>query len=182
MRSIRISILAAMLAATLVVAADPKVGTYAGREWSIEPPPGYDLRKSMALPLDAETTAFFPDVRPDGSRPMVQLTLIAFKDNVPTMKVFAETMIGSIEERRTEWQLETSSVQLGELTVTRYAWSGVTVVRSDGAQMSVPARGVMLVGIDRGVGFALHAQDVAEYADETLAAGEQSLRTFRISN
>jgi hypothetical protein len=42
-------------------------------------------------------------------------------------------------------------------------------------------RGVMLVGIARSMGFALHTQDLTTYSDTTLPLCEEALSTFATS-
>jgi hypothetical protein len=48
------------------------------------------------------------------------------------------------------------------------------------AEYAVNMRGVMIVGMKRNVGFSLHTQGVAGFADTTLPLCEQALQTFAL--
>ena len=157
---------------------------FAGRQWSIDVPAGYtaaDARPDETM----ITTAFTPAPRADGTRPLVQVTLIDLRRSSGSPELvakFAEAMIAGVQRRREEWQVEKTTDRVGSLGVTRYAWSGVTIPAADGAAQRVKARGVMLVGVDGGVGFVLHTQDVDVHAMETLPPNEKVLRTFRFDS
>ena len=166
----------------LASGGSPATGTFAGRDWSIDVPAGY--HRSSARPNDKmSTTAFTPEPRADGTRPMVQVTLIDVRGTSDTPELrrkTAEAMIAGVQRRREEWQVQTSEAKVGDIPVVRYAWRGVTVPASDGASVRVMARGVMLVGVEDGLVFALHAQDVDAHAAETLPAHETAMATFRL--
>lgn len=183
MRSRSLFALAATLLAALCLWAEPKIRTFADRDWAIELPAGYEFEKAANPNNESMTIAFFPKARPDKTRPIMQVTLFNAADGGRSPKfsqAFAEAMIAGVQKGKTNWKVETSTTRLGELTLTRYAWSGGAVGKVGGATANVASRGVMLVGSDRGLGFALHVQDVAKYADQTLPAGEKALRSFRL--
>ena len=179
----RTALVFAALSAALLVSADVKKHTFAGREWSLDVPRAY-VQASTAQPdPSTSVTVFAPNARLDGTRPMIQVLL----KNVPKdggadfLTKFGEQMIDTVRRRREEWKVERSVVKVGTRTLTRFAWRGVTIPAKDGAQARFPARGVMLVGVDGGVAFMLHTQDSETFAAETLAASEPALRTFRIA-
>jgi hypothetical protein len=185
MRSRSLLALALIASTALSVWAQPTIRTFADRDWSIELPAGYSHAKEAKPTPESMTIAFFPDARPDKTRPIVQVTMYNAGDGGRSPKfepAFAQSAIDGVKKNRSDWKLKTSTVQLGELTVTRYEWSGVAKAKVAGATVNVPSRGIMLVGADKGVGFSLHVQDVSEHANKTLAAGEKALRSFRFAD
>lgn len=183
MRSRSLLALTATLLTALAVWAEPTIRTFADRDWAIELPAGFSHEKTTKPNNESLSVAFFPDARPDKTKPIVQVTFYNAADGGASPKfetAFAESMLRGVKKNRTDWKLETTKVRLGELTVTRFAWSGAVSGKVNGATVTVPARGIMLVGADRGLGFALHVQDVEKYAAQTLPAGEKALRSFRL--
>jgi hypothetical protein len=174
---IAVAILAAV--ATGVV----KRGTFSGRAWSIEVPAEYVNEPSATPDGRTKIVAFTPDPRDDGTRPLVQLTLRDLSDlpKPPPLEAFAAALIESVQRRREEWAVEKTKVDVSGRAMVRYAWSGVAIPAPDGAAERVRARGVMLVGIDGRVGFALSTQDVDAHAADSLPRCERALRTFRIN-
>jgi hypothetical protein len=165
-----------LMLTALCVWAEPKVKSFADRDWTIDLPADYKFEKTASPTDESFSVTFFPKGRTDKTRPLVQVTLYNANDNGRSAAFapqFAAAMIAGVQKNKKEWKVTTSTEKIAEYTVTRYAWSGVTG--------TVPARGVMLVGADKGLGFALHVQDVAAYADKTLPAGEKALRTFRMN-
>lgn len=159
-------------------------GTFCGRAWSINVPVGYH-RTSAAPDERMSTTAFAPGPRADGTRPMVQVTLIDTRETSGTRdfrRKVAESLIAGVQRRREEWQVQMSEARVGDMPVFRYVWRGVTVPASDGASVRVAAQGVMLVGVKDGLAFALHTQDVDAHAAETIPANEAAMVTFRLTS
>jgi len=129
-------------------------------------------------------TGFAPPPRADGSRPMVQVSLIevpSTADPALMREKIAEKMLAGVQRRRDDWHVEKSAAKVGDVPVVRYAWSGTTIPASDGAATRMAVRGVMLVGVVDTVAFELHTQDVAEHAGETLPSNEKVLSTFRLT-
>jgi len=183
MRSRSLLALTITVLTALAVWAQPTIRTFGDRDWAIELPAGYKYEKSAKPTNESMTVAWAPEARTDKTRPILQVTLYNAADGGRSEKfapAFAQSAIDGVKKHRTDWKLETTTARLGELTVTRYAWSGVAKATVAGVTVSIPERGVMLVGADRGLGFALHAQDAAKYADQTLPAGEKALRSFRL--
>ncbi|HYC88678.1 MAG TPA: hypothetical protein VEO54_05670 [Thermoanaerobaculia bacterium] len=176
------SIFTAVLIAVLpVVSLAETARTFAGRSWSIQVPEGYT---ETTTPSDERTfiVAYAPAPRPDGTRPMILVTLAdvrGMSDTPESRQKIAEATIAGVQRRRDEWQVEKSDAKVGDMPVVRYAWSGVTIPASDGAAARLRARGVMLVGVDRGVAFVLHTQDVDAHAGESIPALERLMATFR---
>ena len=175
-----------MIVAAIVAAAATGVvkrGTFAGHAWSIEVLSDY-VNEPSATPDDrTKIVAFTPDSRADGTRPLVQLSFRDLSDlpkSPPPLEAFAAAMIGGVERRRENWAVEKTKVLVGGRTMIRYAWSGVAIPASDGAAQRARVRGVMLVGVDGAVGFALSTQDAEAHAAESLPRCERALRTFRL--
>ncbi|HEX7831262.1 MAG TPA: hypothetical protein VF787_16515 [Thermoanaerobaculia bacterium] len=156
---------------------------FRGRVWSLELPESYNERKSASPASDVLMIGFTQAVRDDGSRPLIQITLVEMPLNMNPatfIKTLREQMIAGVQRRREEWQVKESESTIGDVAVTRYEWSGVTIPAADGASRRAPAHGVMLVGVHEGIGFSLHTQDLDTFAEKTLPEAEQAMRTFRI--
>jgi hypothetical protein len=156
---------------------------FRGRVWSLELPASYSEHSSATPASDVFMIGFAPAMRDDGTRALIQVTLVEMPLNMDPakfIKMLREQLIAGVQRRRENFQVKASESTVGDVAVTRYEWSGVVIPAADGAARSVPARGVMLIGVHEGVGFALHAQDIDEHADATLSESEPSMRTFII--
>lgn len=162
--------------------ANLQSGSFAGHTWSLQVPSEYLVVGSAQPEPRFSMTGFAPEPRADGSRPMIQITLLDVRESNSTLfKEIGKAMISGVQKRREEWKVTESETTVGEVRAIRYEWSGIVIPAPDGASMRLPARGVMIVGIDDGVAFTLHSQDADEYAKETLALTEPAMRTFRIA-
>lgn len=150
---------------------------FEGRSLQIAVPDGYSEEQSASPQAGTHTIVFAGPIRGDGTRPMVQLTVIKLPAEV-SLAQFAEQMIKGVERRRTDWECQTSDVKIGEVPGRRFAWTGTATVT--GSTTTARMGGVMYVGIDADIGFALHTQDFEAYASSALPIGEASLRTFRV--
>lgn len=156
---------------------------FAGREWTIDLPATYTNESSAELPEKGRTIGFAPDPREDGSRPLIQVTLFpvpAGEKPAEFLDRFAELVIGGVQRRRDDWKVERSEVDVAGRRHVRYAWTGVTVPASDGASIRAKARGIMLLGVDDQIAYALHTQDIDDYSRTTVPANEAFLKTFAL--
>jgi hypothetical protein len=169
--------------APMSVAAGRSSHTFEGHTFSVEIPEGYSVQTDASPKAGMGTFGFTTQPRSDGTRGMIQVTLLDFSKAPPgetiTLERFAAAMIGAVQRRRTRWEQTESEVQVGGGAATRIAWSGS--VETGFGRPPVHARGVMIVGITKDLGFVLHTQDVMPLADTTLPLGEQALRTFRLT-
>lgn len=165
--------------------ANVQTGTFEGRTWTIVVPDGYTAHQPPSSPAELMTIVFSPEPREDGTRPMVQVSLMSVPGPPPSPEFrakIAETMIGGVQRRRDEWKVAKSETTINGIDMTRYEWSGISIPAADGARVRVATRGVMLVGFAGSITIALHTQDTAQYADETLPRGEEAMWTFRLTN
>lgn len=111
---------------------------------------------------------------------MIQVSLLDLSQAPPgetvTLDRLAASMIDGVRQRRTRWQQTESEVHVGGGAAKRIAWSGA--VEPGFGRPAVHMRGVMIVGIADDLGFSLHTQDVAPFADITLPLCEEALLTF----
>lgn len=159
------------LVATTGVAAER---AFRGQIATIDPPKGYTPHEPPAQPPGGSMFALAGTPRADGTRPIVQVMLLEVPPNQRTGDTFAKAMIDGVARRRGQWKVEASDVTLGGIKAKRYAWTGTD------PRQGIALRGVMYAGFSGGVGFQLHTQDLAKYADKTLPAGEASMKTFRM--
>ena len=181
MRFLAVAVVASAFGAASVAAQAPSE-QFAGRSFSLELPVGFSPA-GRESPSPAFTTIGYASApRRDGTRAMVQVTLIdlhaASRDSVLTLEQLAAALIAGVRGRRGEWSQTEDTVHLGNEPVIQIAWRGFSL----GSPQAPPGmmRGVMLVGIQDGLGFALHTQDLERYADSTLAGTMSALHTFRL--
>src|SRR5438874_7331196 len=96
----------AVIVAAIVAAAATgvvKCGTFAGHVSSIEVPSDY-VNEPSATPNDrTKIVAFTPELRAEGTRPLVQLTFVdlsGLSKSPPPLEAFAAAMIRGVERRR----------------------------------------------------------------------------------
>ena len=99
-----------------------------------------------------------------------------------TLAEFAAAMLTPYPKRFSNWAVSESAAVVDGDSAIRYSWSGTSPVQDKcrGGQAAVPMRGIVLVGMKRGLGFTLEVRDDEQHAAETLPAGEAALRTFRV--
>lgn len=168
------------------VHAQSTAEVFAGRPYSLVLPAGFVLA-GRASPSPAVTTiGFASPPRPDGTRTLVQVSLFDLQavspDAAPTLEAFAASMIGAVRVRRGDWSQTDGTVQVSGVQAVRIAWRGSSGPSPERPTTTAPAmmRGIMLIGIKDGIGFALHTQDLERYADSTLVVTERALLTFAI--
>jgi hypothetical protein len=171
--------------AALPLVAQPtklKTHPFGGHEWSIQLPADYIDERKATPDERTQILVFRPNPRADGSRPMLHVMTMEISAIPGAMKskeffdVFVKRVVGEIEKRHDQWKVSQSEVTVGGRKMSRFAWSGVP----RNTTPAVPARGVILIGEDGHVAFMLHSQDAAKYADQSVTAGEQAMRTFEL--
>lgn len=180
----RTSTLASLLLCLTVLAEAPvaKSRAFAGYEWMMQVPVEFTEEKVTRADR-TDIVGYTAAPRADGTRPLLQVSAVDFA-NLPGeapsdfIEEFAKAMIGGIEERRTNWKVQRSDVEVGGRRMIRFEWSGVSVPAADGASVAAPMRGIMLVGMDGNIGFMLGTQDTEEHAERVLPQNERALRTF----
>jgi hypothetical protein len=88
-------------------------------------------------------------------------------------------MIDGVRLRRSRWEQTEGNVQVDGVRAKRIEWAGST--EPGFGRPPVNMRGVMIVGIKKDLGFALHTQDIVAFTDTTLPACEQALKTFAMT-
>ena len=114
---------------------------------------------------------------------MIQVSLLDLSGAPPgervTLESFAEAMIKGVRLRRSRWEQKDSNVKIAGINGKWIEWTGS--VEPGFGRPAVDMRGVMIVGIKNNVGFSLHTQDGAGFADMTLPLCEQALQTFALT-
>jgi hypothetical protein len=174
-----------LLAAGVCLQATPQPSShdFEGHTFSLDLPPGYVFQADQSPRHGFKTVGFSTDPRQDGSRGMIQVSLLDLSDGPPGEKVtlerFAEAMIKGVRMRRSRWEQKESDVKIAGVPGKRIEWSGS--VEPGFGRPAVNMRGVMIVGVKNTVGFSLHTQDGAGFADTTLPLCEQALQTFALT-
>jgi hypothetical protein len=165
------------------LAAGRSTHEFEGHTFSLELPQGFSLQADASPQPGFGTFGFATDPRHDGTRGLIQVTLAdlskSSRGETITVAQFATVMIDGVRRRRSRWELTESDVHVGGIAAKRLAWSGST--EPGFGRPPVNMRGVMIVGIAKDLGFSLHVQDVATFADTTLQLGEQALLTFAVT-
>jgi hypothetical protein len=157
--------------------------TFERYTFTLDLPAGYALQANANPKPGFGTFGFATEPRSDTTRGMIQLSLLDFKQTPPGEKItldrFAAAMIDAVRQRRTRWEQTESEVRVAGVTAKRIAWSGS--MEPGFARPPINMSGVMIIGIAKDLGFALHTQDVMTFADTTVPLCEQSLLTFNVS-
>jgi hypothetical protein len=156
---------------------------FEGHAFNLDLPPGYVFQSDQSPRPGFTTFGFSTDPRQDGSRGMIQVSLLnlsgAPAGEKVTLERFAEAMIKGVSLRRSRWEQTDSDVKIAGVRGKRIDWAGS--VEPGFGRPAVNMRGVMIVGIKNNVGFSLHTQDLAGFADTTLPLCEQALQTFALT-
>jgi len=153
--------------------------------FSLELPPDYRLQGEASPMPGFKTLAFTTEPRPDGSRGLIQLSvfdLTQIESSRPTLDHFTRSMVDGVRRRRSQWKEAETVVDVHGIRARRVEWSGSNEPSPERPASQAPAmmRGVMIVGIEGDLAFALHTQDAEPFADATLAKSEHALMTFTI--
>lgn len=173
-----------ILLAALPAAPQNVTYNFEGNHFTLELPPGYQLTDQVSPMRGLMIFGFTTDQRSDGTRGLIELTLLDMKtiSDPVTAEQFGASMVGGVRRQRSQWKQCETPVQISGVHATRIAWSG-NVASSQDRPPQQPApqmRGVMIVGIKDRIGFSLHAEDVALFADHSLPLCEKALRTFEL--
>jgi len=148
--------------------------------FSLDLPAGYSLQGAATPNPGFKTFGFTTEPRSDTTRGLIQVSVIDLTQAPPGEKItvdrIAEVIVNSVRQRRTRWEQTESEVSVGGVPAKRIAWSGAA--EPGFGRPAVTMRGVMIVGIAKDLGFALHTQDVTTFADTTLPLCEEALLTF----
>lgn len=169
------------------LAGQVTIQTFGGDTFSLSLPTGYQLVGQRSPGPGMMAFAFATDQRPNGTRGLLQVTLVDL-DKVsaeapPTLDEFAASMIGGVRQRREHWQQTESAVDIAGVHAKRITWSGTNEPSPERpSQQPVSAmHGIMVVGIKGNVAFTLHAQDVEPFALTSLPACDKALMTFTLA-
>lgn len=178
-----IGLLCAVVLTSVPTAAERASHDFEGHNFTLQLPPGYFLHGDPASGPGLRAFGFGTDLRNDGTRGMMQVILLDF-NQVPaggttSLDQFAETMIGGVRRRRTQWQQTATDVEVDGVRAKRIEWSGVAEAEAGGPPVHM--RGLMIVGIMKDLGFSLVTQDVVPFADTSLPECEQALKTFTLT-
>lgn len=173
----------ALLAGVLTIAAPERpaqVFTFGDIRFSLRLPSAYTLQAEGQPNPAFKTFGFSTPPRADGMRGMIQVSVADFRQSPdrPSLRKFADAMVGGVRRRRTDWQSSESEITLDGATAIRIEWSGAA--EPSPGQPSVRMRGVMMLGVKGDAGFALHTQDSEAQADTSLKEGEDVLMSFAI--
>lgn len=134
-----------------------------------------------------KTFAFTTEPRPDGSHVLIQLSVVDLTQigsvQRPTLDHFTRSMVDGVRRRRSQWKEAETFVDVHGVRARRVEWSGSNAPSPERPPSQAPSmmRGVMIVGIEGDLAFALHTQDAEPFAAATLTKSEQALMTFTIA-
>lgn len=165
------------------VAAQPSSYDVEGHKFSLHLPPGYGLQADPSPRPGFKSFGFSTEPRSDGTRGMIQVSLLDFSTapagETVDLERFAAAMIKGVSQRRSRWTQTEGEVQIAGVRGKRIEWAGST--EPGFGRPPVNMRGVMIVGIKKNFGFSLHTQDGVAFADTTLLRCEQALQTFALT-
>jgi len=151
---------------------------------SLTLPPDYRFQGEASPTPGVKTIAFTTEPRPDGSRGLIQVSLVDLQQvgaaQRPTLEHFTHSIVDGVRQRRSQWKEAETLVEVGGVRARRVEWSGSNEPSPERPPSQAPSmmRGVMIVGITGDLAFALHTQDVEPFAAATVPKSEQALMTF----
>jgi len=151
---------------------------------SLTLPPDYRFQGEASPTPAVKTIAFTTEPRPDGSRGLIQVSLVDLQQvgaaQRPTLEHFTHSIVDGVRQRRSQWKEAETLVEVGGVRARRVEWSGSNEPSPERPPSQAPSmmRGVMIVGITGDLAFALHTQDVEPFAAATVPKSEQALMTF----
>ena len=155
--------------------------------FTLELPPDYSLQGEASPMSGVKTLAFVTEPRPDGSRGLIQVTLVDLTQiestQRPSLDHFTRSMVDGVRRRRNQWKEVETSVEVGGVRARRVEWSGSNGPSPERPPFQAPSmmHGVMIAGIEGDLAFALHTQDAEPFAAATMPKCERALMTFAIS-
>ncbi|MCM3880839.1 MAG: hypothetical protein ND807_12090 [Vicinamibacterales bacterium] len=181
----RISRLAAALLVGMSVSLSAELSRhdFEGYKFSLQLPTGYALQADASPRQGFKTFGFATEPRGDGTRGMIQVSLLDFSrapaGETVSLEKFAAAMINGVRDRRSRWEQTVGDLKVDGVPAKRIEWAGS--MEPGFGRPPVNMRGVMIVGIKKNLGFALHTQDVVAFTDVTLPTCEQALQTFAMT-
>jgi len=157
---------------------------FEGFKFTLQPPEDYRFAAQSVPAPGLKTFGFLTDPRSDGTRGMIQVTLIAMQKTGEdmgglTLEKFGNGMIEGVRRRRTQWMHKESATEIAGVPGRRFEWSGAAEL---GAGVVGPMmRGVMIVGIKDDLAFSLNTQDLMAFAPGNLPVCEKALKTFSVA-
>jgi hypothetical protein len=173
------------IAVTAPLAAERSSHDFEGHTFSLQLPPGYVLHAAPSPRRGFKTFGFSTEARDDGTRGMIQVSLVDFSKapagETVSLEKFAAAMISGVRQRRSRWEQNETDIQIDGVRAKRIEWAGST--ETGFGRPPVNMRGVMIAGVNvkQNLGFSLHTQDVVAFADSTLTVCEQALHTFALA-
>lgn len=163
---------------------------FAGRDVSIELPSELVLMQTSQGQAGAPTLAFSTPPRPDGTRALVEITLLDLASLSRTTgdlgaarlnpEALLRTMVKGVAGRRRVFMPSGSGpAVVAGVAARRLEWTA-TLVANKGVERRT--RGVMFAGRKGTLGFSLHAEDTEPTAAAFLVVAERALRTFAIAD
>jgi hypothetical protein len=175
--------LAGMILLAASVSAGPQTVTqFEGHTFRLQVPEDYSVKSDASPGPGVRTFGFATEPRSDGTRGMIQVTLIDLKKSgAPpvTLDALGTAMIEGVRRRRTQWITKESATEIAGVPGKRIEWSGEAELAP--GRPPVGMRGVMLVGIKGDVAFALHTQDLSAFASGALPICEKALNSFTLT-
>ena len=156
---------------------------FEGHTFRLDLPPGYVLQADQSPRQGLKTFGFSSDLRQDGSRGLIQVSLLDLSGAPAGGEGHLGEIRGSDDQgcQRATQPLGTEGERGKDRRRTgkRIEWTGS--VEPGFGRPAVDMRGVMIIGLKSTIGFSLHTQDRAAFADTTLPLCEQALQTFTLS-
>lgn len=167
------------------IAGQTVTHSFNGHSFSLDLPPGFHLAGEASPMAGFKTFAFTAQPRPDGTRTLIQVSLIDLTQTRERLTVarFTRSMIDGVRRRQSQWTESESAVDIAGVAARRIEWTGCNEPSPERPPSMAPSmmRGVMITGIAGDLAFALHTQDMEPQAATTVPRGEQTLMTFAIT-
>jgi len=165
------------LAAPASVVAHSDTFQFEKHSFTLQLPAGYTAAGDVSPTAGVRTFGFQTEPRSDGTRGMIQVTLIDLKKAPAgtgdvTLDKLATSMIDAVHARRTDWIQKATPQQIAGIAGRRFDWWG--------SVQTIRFRGVLIVGIKDDVAFALHTQDLTAHAS-VMPDCEKSLLSFGLT-
>lgn len=179
--------LLALLLTALASTSQTVTYSFNTHTFSLDLPPDYRLQGEASPTQGLKTFAFATASRSDGSRGLIQVSLVDLTQvgstQRPTLSHFTRSMVDGVRRRRSQWKETETSVEVDGAPARRVEWSGSNEPSPERSPSQAPAlmRGVMIIGIHGDLAFALHTQDVEPMAAATVPRGEHALMTFTVT-
>jgi len=181
-RRIAVGLVGMVILTASVSARQQTVTQFEGHKFSLQLPEDYSVKSDASPGPGIRTFAFSTSPRSDGTRGIIQVTLIDLKKSgAPpvTLDELGSSMIEGVRRRRTQWITKESALEIAGVPGKRIEWSGQAELAPGLAPVGM--RGIMVVGIKNDVAFALHAQDLSAFASGALPMCEKALNSFTLT-